>query len=63
MKDNSTFLRWLTLLCTLAVIALVAGILFGPFEIDPHAPTLVALVAQPGGVALGYIVGRRKDGE
>lgn len=55
-----TFARWLTLVCVIGAFLLVAGVLFGPWEIDPHAENLIALCAQPGGVALGYIVGKRE---
>lgn len=56
---DDPFLKRVVYLSVVMVFLLVAGVLFGPWEIDPNASILIALVAQPGGVALGsFLKGR-----
>lgn len=56
--DEGVFLRRQVYLSSILVFLLVAGVLFGPWTIDPQASILIALVAQPGGVALGCFIKR-----
>lgn len=53
------FFRRIVYISVVDVLCLVAGILFGPWEIDPHAENLLVIVANPGSVALGYLIGRK----
>lgn len=61
MNDDGQFAKRLVYGTTFGVFLLVVGVLFGPWEIDPQAPILIALVAQPGGVALGWLLPRGKE--
>jgi hypothetical protein len=56
MEDDSRFMRRIVYISVFGVLLLVAGVLFGPWEIDPHSVNLIGLVAQPGGVALGCVI-------
>lgn len=54
--NGDPFLKRVVYISLVMVFLLVSGVLFGPWEIDPNASILIALVAQPGGVALGCLL-------